>query len=216
MRALEQRLEWWAERVRSGGSTDFTCMFRSGPFLIRKREAGGAGPCFSEYVLNGRFDDADDALGWLRFVGLPHLLWLNAGGQGDVADLDVAHPERYARAEWQAGALALVRLLDTTIDAKTKGLPDFDAVRVAWNDFFVRRNPESELISIGDLVTVIASGVFNDWLDDFVDLLDEEGEEDEYKEWSAFRDRTKSGNLDPDDPEQSELIQRLLEATEQC
>lgn len=214
MRTVQQRLEWWAEHLRSGASTDFTCMFRNGPFLIRKREGGGVGPCFSGRVLNGRFDDADDALGWLRFEELPHLIWLNAGGQGEPIDFDVAHPECYFTAEGQPDALALIRILDATIDAETKGPPDFDAVRSAWNNLFACGNPESELIAMGGLTTVIAAGVFNEWLDDFVDYqLDEETDEDEYKKWSALRDRIKSGNLDPDDPEQSELVQRLLEAT---
>lgn len=216
MRSLEQHLAWWSERRRAGGSTDFTCLFRDGPFLIRRRSTFGGGPSFQEYALNGRFDDADDALGWLRFVGLPHLLRRVAGVPGDVTDVDAAHPEQYAPAEGRAEVVALLGLLEATIDAAAKGQPDFDAVRAAWNGLFAHRRPADELLAIGEVAAVVESGIFNSWLDEFVDLLEEEGDEEEYQAWSALRTRIGSGELDLDDPAQADLVQRLLEATSQC
>ena len=175
-----------------------------GSFLLRHSILTGFGQSAFEYVQTGCFRSAAEALGWLRYIGLPLVVWVVGGQRGESEVVDSLHPDLHAGDGLQSTVQALMSQLEAGVVAKSLSAKKVEAIRLAWNKAFCRRGSESELYGLGPVIDVLKAGVFDRWLGY------------NYGERAGLGGLVDSDRLDLANPEHLALVNDLIEMSNYC
>lgn len=139
----------WERILEEGGAIEAFSEGVAVPdsFVMVYSHHGGDGACAVWLTGVGSFEDASDALAYLRWIELPTMSdWreASAASGGEVTAED-------ARA-----AAAIESLLDELMDSDPSA-EELEDVREAWNDLFSASDPGSTIEAWGDIGAVLAS-----------------------------------------------------------
>jgi hypothetical protein len=191
MRSTQDLAHKWETIREQGGAIEAFSEGVGAPdrFVMVYRHHGGDGATSVDVTGVGAFEDASDALAYLRYVELPVLLeWqeVSAGSSlADDADLDAHHDEM------NAAAAALASLLEELIDSDITP-EELEDTRDAFNDAFASADPGATIEAWGSVARMLAS-------DYAAESLEDAGEAETF---APLLEAARAGSFDADDPRQ--------------
>jgi hypothetical protein len=145
-----------------------------GQFCVHISDGGGESMAsYSSVETTGFFDDAIDALAYVRFAEVPRILDIDVGTNREhfeVADAYVLRcaPEVMFRVDHLLG------LLDRALISGSVSTAELASIRDDFNAAFSSTNPEVQILALGSITETLKSDYFREL---FEEDLEEESDE---------------------------------------
>lgn len=181
---------------------------KPGKFCMHISDSGGQMPCVSSVEVTGFLDSARDALAYMRFAEIPHILEWDSGIRSEEP---LKSAESYLSNYDPADAkqiLELLALIDSALASDEVTSDMFLQITELFNQTFEDTNPSFQILAWGSLTELLSDPYFSEVLDD----AEDGGEEDDLQSFKVLSDLLASDQFDENNEEHLSLAREFLES----
>lgn len=210
--ALKTKWMRLIEEDRAGERFDFERL-APGQFCVHITEYHGVGPDSSSVEVTGFFDSPREALAYLFFAGIPHVLDWDSRVRGERPLEAREYLTRYTGAK-RARLEHLLCSIEAALRIDDSTPRVLKTIRGMYNDLFLHTDPQSQIAAWGGVGQVIADPYFDEIIGEFMaeEEIEAEGEADRCPgAVTVLRGLLDRGEFDEANAEHLELARGFFE-----